>query len=62
MNDGFLPGALIGCVIGAGMTFMVMCIPLNNMRAEAVKRHAAEWVVDPATGSTTFKWKEVTEP
>lgn len=33
----------------------------QELRAEAVKRHAAEWVVDPATGSTTFKWREVTE-
>lgn len=32
---------------------------LDEMKAEAVKRGAAEWVVNPANGETTFKWKEV---
>lgn len=29
------------------------------LQSEAVKRGAAEWVVNPANGETTFKWKEV---
>ena len=32
-------------------------IALDEMKAEAVKRGAAEWVVDPTNGETTFKWK-----
>lgn len=32
---------------------------LDGMRSEAVKRGAAEWVVNLANGETTFKWKEV---
>lgn len=27
-------------------------------KAEAVKRGAAEWVVDPKTGDTKFAWKD----
>ena len=31
---------------------------MRETKAEAVKRGAAEWVVDPTNGETTFVWKE----
>lgn len=33
----------------------------DELKSEAVKRGAAEWVVDPANGATTFMWKEPTK-
>lgn len=30
----------------------------DTLKAEAVKRGVAEWVVNPDNGSTTFQWKE----
>jgi len=30
----------------------------ENLKAEAVKHGAAEWLVNPDTGDTTFTWKE----
>lgn len=44
-----------------GLTFGIFRLDtiMGEYRAEAVKRGAAEWVVDPATGETEFRWKEV---
>lgn len=32
---------------------------ISDLRAKAIERGAAEWVVDQKTGDTLFKWKEV---
>lgn len=37
--------------------FMVAKKQRDDLKAEAVKHGAAEWVVD-VNGNTTFKWKE----
>lgn len=31
-------------------------------RKEAVRRGAAEWVMDPATGNTEWRWKDKPSP
>ena len=54
----------IMCVIGAlvlgfgmgGCTMDLMTVV--PLRAKAVELGAAEWVVDPKTGASTFTWKE----
>ncbi len=62
ISVAMLIGVLLGISAGAGTTIRIYQESEREFKAEAVKRHAAEWVVDPATGSTTFKWKEVTQP
>lgn len=56
----FLIGWFGGAAVAATMTIATYHLRLNDLRAEAVKRGVAEWVVDPANGDTTFEWKEVT--
>ena len=56
------PTAVVGFAIGYAVAMFVSAptwFAHQDMKAEAVKRGAAEWVVDPANGETTFKWKEV---
>lgn len=31
----------------------------DTMKAEAVKCGAAEWIVNPDNGETTFQWKDI---
>ena len=53
----------VGFTIATVISAVIIYAPLSEnrkMKAEAVKRGAAEWVVDPANGETTFQWKEVT--
>lgn len=56
----FLVGAFIGAI--ATMLIVVSTVPPpwkhTELRAKAVEVGAAEWVVDPKTGKTTFTWKE----
>ena len=59
---------LLGALAGAGIIAELAIAPkdmneakaqINELRAEAIKRNAAEWIVDPATGETTFTWKPI---
>ena len=52
-------GAASGFLLGAWIIAFMADDALDGMRSEAVKRGAAEWVVNLANGETTFKWKEV---
>jgi hypothetical protein len=55
----------IAFFVGFGMAALAalsICLILHynsiqSIHAEAVKRGAAEWVVDQETGRTTFQWK-----
>lgn len=53
----------------AGTTVLILIILLSvgniyqadmrdKFKAKAIELKAAEWVVDPRTGETTFQWKE----
>jgi hypothetical protein len=50
---GFLMGMLAGFVWGG-------CVGMKDIKANAVKRGHAVWVVD-AEGSTSFQWKEISK-
>lgn len=54
-NDEWLAVAII-LILVAGLFLMVE--QRESFKAEAIKRGAAEWVVNPLNGETTFKWKE----
>lgn len=43
----------IGALIGA----TILEIKIRSLKSEAIKRKAAEWIVDPETGKTEFYWK-----
>ena len=55
-NDEWLAVAII-LILVAGLFLMVE--QRESFKAEAIKRGAAEWVVNPLNGETTFKWKEL---
>ncbi len=57
MSGEFFGGVLIGVAIAWVAFASFSSDLLNNLKAEAIKRNAAEWIVDPATGKTTFTWK-----
>lgn len=46
---------IIGIAIGNSFCYDSTVVP---MQAKAVSVGAAEWVVNPETGKTTFTWKE----
>jgi hypothetical protein len=62
--DAFTLGAAVGCIgiaLVAGLWAEPRAIARTTaeIRAEAIKAGAAEYViVDPATGRTEFRWKE----
>lgn len=51
--------ALILALFLFAITAVAATIKVGDLKAEAVKRGAAEWVVDPCNGDTDFQWKEV---
>lgn len=55
-NDEWVAVAII-LILVAGLFLMVE--QRENFKAEAIKRGAAEWVVNPLNGEATFKWKEL---
>lgn len=55
-SDEWVSVAII-LILVAGLFLMVK--QRESFRAEAIKRGAAEWVVNPLNGETTFKWKEL---
>lgn len=57
----FFGGGVLG-FLAATFLFANIATPnpiVDELRAEAIKRNAAEWIVDPATGNTTFTWKPI---
>jgi len=48
-------GIILLLLIGLTMTIHQR----DTMKAEAVKRGAAEWVINPDNGETTFQWKTI---
>lgn len=53
---GFILGALIaGSVIGA-MVHAGWHDDVERWRREAVRHGAAEWIMDPSTGKTDWRW------
>jgi len=57
-DDSFMPGIVIGIVIGFAVTSMFWFSETNFYKAKAVELQVAEWVLDAKTGKTTFTWKE----
>jgi hypothetical protein len=54
----FIGGLLSGIVLGVILGFNI-CGPLfTDYEAKAVAHGVATWVVDQATGKTTFTWKD----
>ncbi len=49
----------MGIVIGAGCLYALKQPEIAAFQAEAIKRNAAHWKVDGATGKTEFEWNEV---
>lgn len=47
-------GLLLGLLVIAGN----WALNVDEWRRESVHRGAAEWVMDPATGKTEWRWKE----
>lgn len=63
-SDNFWMGMISGTLLTgaffalpAGLNAAARGNVVAGLRGEAVKRNHAEWVVDPATGTTTFAWK-----
>ena len=54
----FLLTLLFLCLIASLCALWGMQSQRDELKAEAVKRGAAEWVVDPTNGMATFMWKE----
>jgi hypothetical protein len=52
---------LLTLVLATLIALWAMQLQRDELKAEAVKRGAAEWVVDPTNGATTFMWKEPTK-
>lgn len=63
MNDSFAPGFFLGIFAGLLLGCFLDAITnsdpgtIKTLRAEAVKRGHAEWVVNPETGETVWEWK-----
>jgi hypothetical protein len=51
--------ALILALFLFAITAVAATIKVGDLKAEAVKRGAAEWVVNPNNGEAKFEWKEV---
>jgi len=59
MNDeGFVPGIIFGAIAGVFVASLCWGMYSNELKAKAVKLNAAEWLVNPDNGETTFTWKE----
>lgn len=62
LGDGFIAGLSVGFIL---MVFVFVGLPITTIvdtadfKKEAVKKGHAEWVMDPVTGETEWRWKEV---
>jgi len=57
-NSGFVPGAIIGFILGCFAIWIAWTVSDNTLKSKAIETGAAEWVVDQKFGTTTFTWKE----
>lgn len=57
MNDDIIKWSMFAALCTTSLGVVVIAYQRDELKAEAVKRNAAEWVVDPQTGKTTFTWK-----
>lgn len=58
-GDGFALGLVMGLLSGGFLIGAVQhCSEVKPLKASAVEKGAAEWVVDPKDGTTQFRWKE----
>lgn len=49
----------VGIVLLLLAGLFVLVQERDCFRAEAVKRGAAEWIINPDNGETKFQWKEI---
>jgi hypothetical protein len=59
-NDDHVPGILLlpAFLIGALLSGLaVACVMSDCWQADAVKSGHGEYVMDPATGNSTWRWK-----
>lgn len=55
---GFFFGAIL-IAVGLGIVGRVVITKVENaFRRNAIEHNAADYVCDPATGATEFRWKE----
>lgn len=57
--QGLFTFLLIGFILGFLCAVLLISLTAPNERAEAIKAGVAEYVVNPQTGVTTFKYKEI---
>lgn len=55
-NDEWVAVAIILILVAS---LLLMVEQRDSMRAEAVKRGVAEWVINPDNGETKFQWKAI---
>jgi ActR/RegA family two-component response regulator len=51
--------AAVGIVLLLLTGLFALVYARDAFKAEAVKRGAAEWLVNPDNGETTFQWKDI---
>lgn len=61
--DDDSPAAFFGMGLTMGIIGTTILLPClfksdREWQTEAVEHGAAEWVLDPKTGATTWKWKD----
>lgn len=59
--DWLLVAAVVALIFGSGVIFggcQSELATTRYMRREAIEHNAAEYVCDPKTGETVFRWKE----
>lgn len=58
MFAGLVVGAIITSIVVGSFITEAWTLDVEDWRQESVRRGAAEWVMDPATGKTEWRWKE----
>lgn len=59
-DDGsFWCGVFVGSAMAVAAMFIALFLLREDYRRGAVNHGCAQWVMDPATGSTEWQWKEV---
>lgn len=48
-------GVMLGCLVAWALTFW---IEETLWHRQGIEHNAAEWVLDPKTGATEWRWKE----
>ena len=56
--DGLFVGFLVGLFVAVIMMIGSICDYTAQWQRDTVKHGAAEWVMNPETGATEWRWKE----